>query len=98
MIVEFENGVEENVCTMALDPELIKILACPDCRGEIEYLTKTEKTKRGSKRGADHPLLHQGAGLRSGSTQLVESLRCRKCKRVFEVKEGIPIMLPKEEK
>jgi hypothetical protein len=25
-----------------------------------------------------------------------ESLQCQKCKRVFEVKNGIPIMLPKE--
>jgi len=25
-----------------------------------------------------------------------ESLKCKKCKRVFEVKKGIPIMLPKE--
>jgi uncharacterized protein YbaR (Trm112 family) len=73
---------------MALDPELIKILACPDCRGEIVYSSKKEKGKRSE----DHPSLK----LRSGSTQLVESLRCRKCKRVFEVKEGIPIMLPKE--
>ena len=26
------------------------------------------------------------------------SLQCVKCKRVFEVRDGIPIMLPKEEK
>ena len=26
------------------------------------------------------------------------SLQCLKCKRVFEVREGIPIMLPKDEK
>ncbi len=26
------------------------------------------------------------------------SLQCVKCKRVFEVREGIPIMLPKDEK
>ena len=25
-----------------------------------------------------------------------ESLKCKKCKRVFEVKKGIPIMLPKK--
>ena len=25
-----------------------------------------------------------------------ESLKCVKCKRVFEVKDGIPIMLPKD--
>lgn len=26
-----------------------------------------------------------------------ESLKCVKCKRVFEVRKGIPIMLPKED-
>jgi len=26
-----------------------------------------------------------------------ETLTCTKCKRVFQVKNGIPIMLPKEE-
>lgn len=25
-------------------------------------------------------------------------LQCQKCKRIFEVKDGIPIMLPKNEK
>lgn len=25
-----------------------------------------------------------------------ESLKCKKCKRVFAIKNGIPIMLPKE--
>lgn len=26
------------------------------------------------------------------------ALRCTKCQRIFEVKDGIPIMLPKNEK
>ena len=26
------------------------------------------------------------------------ALKCTKCKRIFEVKEGIPIMLPKEDR
>lgn len=26
------------------------------------------------------------------------ALKCTKCKRIFEVKDGIPIMLPKDEK
>ncbi len=53
---------------MAIKKDLIDILACPDCRGDIKY------SKRGKK----------------------ESLKCVKCKRVFEVKDGIPIMLPKD--
>jgi len=55
---------------MMLDKKLLKILACPDCRGDILYQKESRK----------------------------ESLKCKKCKRVFEVKSGIPIMLPKEEK
>lgn len=55
---------------MVLDKKLLKILACPDCKGDILYQKKGKK----------------------------ESLKCKKCKRVFEVKSGIPIMLPKENK
>lgn len=53
---------------MALDKNLLDILACPDCRGDIKY----------SKKGK------------------TEKLQCKNCKRVFEVKNGIPIMLPKD--
>jgi len=51
-----------------LNKKLLKILACPDCRGDI---------------------LHQEKGSK-------ETLKCKKCKRVFQVKNGIPIMFPKE--
>lgn len=54
---------------MAFDKFLLKILACPDCRGDIEY------RQQGSK----------------------ETLRCLKCHRVFQIKDGIPIMLPQAE-
>jgi len=54
---------------MAFDKSLLKILACPDCRGDIT---------------------HQKNGSR-------ETLKCTKCRRVFQIKDGIPIMLPKAE-
>ena len=54
---------------MAFDQSLLKVLACPDCRGDIKYLKKGNQ----------------------------ESLKCIKCKRVFAIKGGIPVMLPKEE-
>jgi uncharacterized protein YbaR (Trm112 family) len=54
---------------MALDKDLLKILACPDDKANVTY------KKLGRK----------------------ETLTCSKCKRVFVVKNGIPIMLPKEE-
>lgn len=53
---------------MAFDKSLLKVLACPDCRGDIDY------RKQGSQ----------------------ETLRCLKCRRVFQIKDGIPIMLPKD--
>lgn len=51
---------------MSLDPELVRILQCPDCGGDISYWK--------------HP----------------EKLQCKKCKRIFKIKDGIPVMLPKK--
>lgn len=53
---------------MAFDQSLLKVLACPDCRGDIAYYRQGKK----------------------------ESLKCTKCHRVFAIKDGIPIMLPKD--
>jgi uncharacterized protein YbaR (Trm112 family) len=53
---------------MPLSQKLLKILACPDCKADVQY-------KRVGKK---------------------ETLTCVKCKRVFPVKNGIPIMLPKD--
>lgn len=51
-----------------LDKELLDILVCPQCKGELEYRTEPEE------------------------------LVCRQCRLVFEVREGIPIMLLDEAK
>ena len=51
---------------MALDPELLKILVCPVCKGKLDY------------------------------RQTPESLACGACRKVYQVKDGIPIMLPEE--
>jgi len=48
---------------MALDPELLKILACPKCKEDVK-LTADE-----------------------------EGLKCVKCHRVYQIKDGIPVML-----
>ncbi len=52
-----------------LPKELLDMLVCPKCKGELEYKTEPE-----------------------------EVLICRKCKLVYEVRDGIPIMLPDEAK
>ena len=48
---------------MAVDPELLEILACPHCK------TKVDLVKDGT------------------------ALKCAKCKRVFPIKDDIPVML-----
>ena len=48
---------------MAIDSELLKILACPKCKEDVK-LTADEK-----------------------------GLKCVKCNRVYQIKDGIPVML-----
>ena len=48
---------------MAIDSELLKILACPKCKEDVK-LTADEK-----------------------------GLKCLKCHRVYQIKDGIPVML-----
>jgi len=49
---------------MTLPPDLLEILACPKCKGELVYRTAPK-----------------------------EELVCNKCRLVYAVEEGIPIML-----
>ena len=49
--------------SMPVDPELLEILACPNCK------TKVELVKNGT------------------------ALKCTKCKRVYPIKDDIPVML-----
>jgi uncharacterized protein YbaR (Trm112 family) len=51
---------------MAVDPELLAILACPVCKKPVVPTS-------------------DGAGL-----------RCAECRRVYPVRDDIPIMLPEE--
>lgn len=53
---------------MALSKELLDILACPKCKGNI-YLNKSE-----------------------------DGLICDKCRLLYEIRDGIPIMLIDEAK
>ena len=48
---------------MAIDKELLDILACPKCKGDIQV------TEKG------------------------DGLICDKCKLVYPIKDGIPVML-----
>jgi uncharacterized protein len=46
-----------------LDPELLALLVCPQCKGDLEY------------------------------RQEPEALICHGCRLLYEVRDGIPIML-----
>ena len=49
--------------SMPVDPELLEILACPNCK------TKVDLVKNGT------------------------ALKCAQCKRVYPIKDDIPVML-----
>jgi uncharacterized protein YbaR (Trm112 family) len=53
----------DGVGRMPVDPELLEILACPNCK------TKVELVKNGT------------------------ALKCGECKRVYPIKDDIPVML-----
>ena len=54
---------------MSLSPELLDILVCPKCKGNLEYREEPE-----------------------------EALVCQACRLVYDVDDGIPIMLIDEAK
>ena len=53
----------DGVSRMPVDPELLAILACPNCKTKVD-------------------LVKDGA-----------ALKCNQCKRVYPVKDDIPVML-----
>lgn len=54
---------KENI---SINPELLRILACPKCKGDIR-LSQEEK-----------------------------GLVCKSCRLIYEIKEGIPVMIIEE--
>ncbi|MGB9716622.1 MAG: Trm112 family protein [Thermodesulfovibrionales bacterium] len=56
---------------MAIDRELLEILACPKCKGDIKLVEKS--TPEGG-----------------------DGLICEKCKLLYPIKDGIPVMLINE--
>jgi uncharacterized protein YbaR (Trm112 family) len=53
---------------MTLPPDLLRILVCPQCKGDLEYRRSPE------------------------------TLVCHRCRLVYAVEDGIPIMLVDEAK
>ena len=75
---------------MDMRKELLEILACPRCRGQLEILSSPKDAGGfcptravGDTGGADLPCI-------------LEGLCCRACAMVYPVREGIPVMLIEE--
>lgn len=49
--------------TKEVPKELLEVLCCPECKGDLDYKRKEEK------------------------------LACKKCKKVYKVDDGVPVML-----
>lgn len=74
---------------MAVDAELLEILACPLCKEEVKVVSLTEARRneirdryRDKFRG-EEPVVEDG-------------LRCIKCHRVYPIVSDIPVMLVEE--
>lgn len=74
---------------MAIDAELLEILACPLCKQEVKLvpLSEARRTAVGDKyrdkfRG-EEPVVEQG-------------LQCVQCRRVYPIVSDIPVMLVEE--
>jgi uncharacterized protein len=74
---------------MAVDTELLEILACPLCKEEVKLLSLTEtrraaiRDKYREKFRGEEPVVEQG-------------LQCVKCRRIYPIVSDIPVMLVDE--
>jgi uncharacterized protein len=74
---------------VAVDQELLEILACPLCKEEVKLVPLAEakrsaiRDKFRDKFRGEEPVVEQG-------------LQCVKCKRVYPLVSDIPVMLVEE--
>ncbi|HEX7707381.1 MAG TPA: Trm112 family protein [Thermoanaerobaculia bacterium] len=74
---------------MAVDQELLEILACPICKEEVREVPLPEhrrisvRDKYREKFRGEEPVVEQG-------------LQCVKCSRIYPVVSDIPVMLVEE--
>lgn len=74
---------------MAVDQELLEILACPLCKQEVRLVPLTE-AQRTSTRDKFREKF------RNEEPVVGEGLQCVKCKRVYPIVSDIPVMLVEE--
>ncbi len=74
---------------MAVDQELLEILACPICKEEVKLVSLSEarrsavRDKYREKFRGEEPVVDQG-------------LQCVKCHRIYPIVSDIPVMLVDE--
>jgi len=74
---------------MAVDQELLEILACPICKEEVKVVPLTETRRSGlrdkyrEKFRGEEPVVEQG-------------LQCVKCHRIYPIVSDSPVMLVDE--
>lgn len=74
---------------MAIDAELLQILACPLCKQEVKLVPlsdarrSTVRDKYRDKFRGEEPVVEQG-------------LQCVQCRRVYPIVSDIPVMLVEE--
>ena len=74
---------------MAVDQELLEILACPLCKEEVKLVPLSEPRRKSvrdkyrEKFRGEEPVVEQG-------------LQCAKCRRIYPVVSDIPVMLVDE--
>jgi len=74
---------------MAVDPQLLEILVCPDCKADLELIPLPAETcamlveRYRDKFRDETPEVHEG-------------LKCMSCHRTFPIVSDIPVMLVDE--
>ena len=74
---------------MAVDQELLEILACPICKEEVK-LVPLDEARRSSVRDKFRDKF------RGEEPVVEEGLQCVKCRRVYPIVSDIPVMLADE--
>ncbi len=74
---------------MAVDPQLLEILVCPACKGDLEVVPLPSKT-------AQALVARYRDKFRDEEPVVEEGLRCLSCQKTYPVVSDIPVMLVDE--
>ncbi len=75
-----------------IDKELLEILACPACKGDVELKDDKLENNGLASYGQSHKLKNNGLASYGQSQKII----CKKCGKKYPIRDGIPIMLINE--